>query len=41
MAADEVAEGEFGGFRAPEHRLVEIVDGEEDEPLAYLRITMD
>ena len=41
VEADEVAEGEFGGFSTAEHWLVEIVDGDEDEPPAYVRITMD
>ena len=36
VAADEVVEGEFGGFGAPEHQLVEIIDGEEDKPPAYV-----
>ena len=36
LEADEIAVGEYGGFGAPEHRLVEIVDGEEDEPPAYI-----
>ena len=36
VVADEVAEGKFGGFGAPEHRLMEIVDGEEDESPAYI-----
>ena len=41
LAGDEIAVEEYGGFGAPEHRLVEIVDGEEDKPPAYIRITMD
>ena len=41
VAADEVVEGEFRGFRAPKHRLVEIVNGEEDEPPAYIQVARD
>ena len=41
LEADEVAVGEYGGFGAPEHRLVEILDDEEERPPAYIRIAMD
>ena len=41
LEADEVAVGEYGGFGAPEHRLVEILDDEEERPPAYIRMAMD
>ena len=41
LEADEVVVGEYGGFGAPEHRLVEILDDEEERPPAYIRIAMD
>ena len=41
LDVDEVAVREFRGFGAPEHRLVEIVDGEEEALLAYIQVAMD
>ena len=41
LEADEVAVREYGGFGAPEHWLVEILDDEEERPPAYIRIAMD